>query len=127
MTSPADKLRKLMALAKDPASTAGEREACEAAIDRIKKSMPAATFREAQAEARENNPRAEEIKEQARQQQDANFRRMHEEFVRQFFAVTNAFARARHDAALKDFNQKFEELQAKAREDAYPKAYRDRR
>jgi hypothetical protein len=52
MTSPAEKLRRVIAL-RDGAQTDGERQACESAIERLKASVPPEAFTEAKRKAKQ--------------------------------------------------------------------------
>jgi hypothetical protein len=130
MTSPADKLRKLMALANDPSSTAGERAACQAAIKRIKQSHPEA-FAAADREARQQNDDRDFLKRAGRRRGTNKAWERHqaqqraEEFVRQ---AERRFRQApTMEQAFQAFDAMWEKLQKQANQAAYPKAYGDRK
>jgi len=128
MSTPADKLRKLMALAADPSTTAGERAGCQAAIERIKKTMPLAEFAKAKAQAKAaNNPRAEAMKDKARRQQAEKEARFDQwRAAQQAREKVSRFSHSQA-AALKAFEEIWQELNRQARGAAYPSAYGDRR
>jgi hypothetical protein len=131
MTSPADKLRKLMTLANDPSSTAGERAACQAAIERIKKSLPPGVFATVEREARQRNDDSDFLKRAGRRRGTNKAWERHqaqqraEEFVRQ---TERGFRQPpTMQQAFQAFDAMWEKLQKQASQAAYPKAYGDRR
>ena len=130
MTSPAEKLRKLMALYNDKSTTIGERAACMAAIERIKASMPKEQAREAEKQAKAATSEQDFVrrKQDRTKRQRTGFQRaQEEERARSFVRDTvDSFFRRHQPSTAELFEQAMKQHNSSAGSRAYPSAYGDR-